>query len=351
MLSANQADFTFFMQIPYKVLVIFALLPLLLGLSGCQNNQKNTLSVDSATYTALDSQRRLEVISPQSRHDLYRYFSEINYTWNTVMQGVPAVIVEKFPDDFYELAAGSERTKIFFLTLLPMILLVNEEIDSERTALLEIFSRHDRNESLNAREIEQIAAAAHYTKVKSDPLTDRRARLLLLNRLNKIPPSLALAQAASESAYGTSRFARLGNNLFGEMVFTASAEGIMPLNRQEGEKHRARVFPTLIDSLRAYIRNLNTHPAYQELRQIRAEILMRGEDVRGMELARGLQLYSTRKAAYVDDIRAIIRANNLPKHTAKASLRREEISSVLPVEYLPPQASRQFYGRDLLSQN
>ena len=342
----------YFMSIFYKALVIFALLPLLFGLAGCQIDQKNSSPVDSAPTIAPDSPIRFAAISPQSRHDLYRYFLEYKYNWNTVKHGVPPLIVEKFPEDFYELAAGSERTRIFFLTLLPMILLVNEEIARERNTLLELFARHDGNKPLNDSELEQIATAANYYKIERDPLTDRRARLLLLNRLDQIPPSLALAQAASESAYGTSRFARLGNNLFGEMVFTASAKGIMPLNRPEGAKHRARVFPTLLDSLRAYMHNLNTHPAYQEVRQIRAEIQMRGEDVRGVDLARGLQSYSTRKAAYVDDIRAIIRANNLPKYTAKASLRREEITPPsLPAGNIPPQASRQYYGRDLLSQN
>lgn len=344
----------------YKAFAIFALLPLLFGLVGCQNDQENFSSIDSATSTALDSASRFEAISPQSRHDLSRYFLEYKYNWNTVKHGVPPLIVEKFPEDFYELAAGSERTRIFFLTLLPIILLVNEEIAAERDTLLELFSRHDRHEPLNKSELELIATAANGYNVDRDPLTDRRARLLLLNRLDKIPPSLALAQAASESAYGTSRFTRLGNNLFGEMVFTASAEGIMPLNRPEGAKYRARVFPTLLDSLRAYMHNLNTHPAYQELRQIRAEIQMRGEDVRGMELARGLQSYSTRKEAYVDDIRAIIRANNLPKHTANATLRREvfnfneelqRTTPALPAEKIPPQASTQFYSRVLLSQN
>jgi Bax protein len=347
------------MQTFNKALVIFALFALLFGLTGCQNKQTNSTSVDRAPLAALDSQRRIEVISPQSRQDLYRYFLESRYSWNTVKHGVPPLIVEKFPEDFYELTAGSERKKIFFLTLLPMILLVNEEISTERQTLLELFSRYDRNAPLDTSQRAQIAAVAHHYKVERDPLTDHRARLLLLNRLDKIPPSLALAQAASESAYGTSRFARLGNNLFGEMVFKASAEGITPLHRLEGGKHRARVFPTLLDSLRSYVLNLNTHPAYQELRQIRAEMQLRGEDVRGMDLAKGLQAYSTRREAYVDDIRAIIRANNLPKF-ANASLRQEDsqedsdsdsTQNLLPAENIPPQASREYHGRDLLSQN
>lgn len=345
------------MQTSNKVLVIFALLSLLMGSTGCQKDQKSSPSVDSATFVAIGSQQRFEAISPQSRFDLHRYFLEYKYSWNTVKHGVPPLIVEKFPEDFYELSAGSERTKIFFLTLLPMVLLVNEEIATERNALLELFSRYDCNEILNPVEVDQVAAAARYYKVDSDPLTNRQARILLLNRLDQIPPSLALAQAASESAYGTSRFSRLGNNLFGEMVFKNSSEGIMPRNRPEGAKNRARIFPTLLDSLRAYVLNLNTHPAYQKLRQIRAEMQMRGEKAQGLELARGLGSYSTRKEAYIDDIRAIIRANNLPKFTANATLRKENPDNLLrfeslPTENIPRQASSQnFHGRDLLSQN
>lgn len=348
------------MQIINKAVAIFAGLILMIGSTGCQKVYKDFQSVDSATDTLLVSPLHFEAISPQSRLDLHRYFLEYQYNWNTVKHGVPPLIVEKFPNDFYELAAGKERTRIFFLTLLPMILLVNEEIAAERNSLTEIFSRHDRHEPLNVFEVEQVTAAANYYKVDSDPLTDRRARLLLLNRLDKIPPSLALAQAASESAYGTSRFVRLGNNLFGEMVFNADSDGIIPLNRAEGKNHRARVFPTLLDSLRAYMQNLNTNPAYQELRQIRAELQIRGENVRGMDLTRGLLSYSTRKEAYVDDIRAIIRANNLPKHTANATLRRDWINSdselrdkpiSLPAEHAPARETRQYLGHDLLSQN
>lgn len=348
------------MQTINKAVAIFALLFLLFGLAGCQNFHNNTSPVEQPAFVSRDSQVRAEAISPQSRHDLYRHFYNYKYSWDTVKNGVPPLIVEKFPEDFYELAAGAERTNIFFLTLLPMILLVNEEIAAERGELLDIFARLDRNETLNDAEVKRIASAASYYKVDLDPLTDRRARLLLLNRLDQIPPSLALAQAASESAYGTSRFARLGNNLFGEMVFNSNVTGIMPLNRPQGAKHRARVFPSLIESLRAYMLNLNTHPAYQELRQIRAEIQMRGENVRGIDLAKGLLSYSTRKEAYIEDILAIIRVNNLPKYTANASLRRDATiqnsntrppSPLLPTNPPPQAAAQDFYGRVLLSQN
>lgn len=349
------------MHIPYKALAIFALLSVLLETTGCQKNQRSITAVDNTTNVALNEQIYIHAISPQSRHDLHRYFLEYQYNWNTVKHGVPPLIVDKFPDDFYKLAAGSERTRTFFLTLLPMVLLVNEEIARERNTLIELFSRYDGNEKLNDEEMGQITTSARNYKIDGDPLTNRQSRNLLLNRLDQIPPSLALAQAASESAYGTSRFSRLGNNLFGEMVFNASSEGIMPLNRPEGAKHRARIFPTLLDSLRAYILNLNTNPAYQELRQIRAEMQLRGEKVRGYELARGLRLYSTRKEAYVDDIQTIIRTNNLPRYTADAALRKENYSERNTPDQRPtpattdrttPKVTEQiFYGRDLLSQN
>lgn len=337
--------FFLFMKTLSNSITILALLPLLLGGAGCQKSHEVSTSSESAPV-ALAPQ--IKSISPLSRQDLNRYFLEYKYSWNTVNHGVPPLIVEKFPDDFYQLAAGKERSKTFFLTLLPMILLVNEEIEFENRIVSEFFNRHDRHEPLSPLEKETVISIAKKYKIKDDPLQNSQARRLLLNRLAPIPPSLALAQAASESAYGTSRFSRLGNNLFGEMVFTSSAEGITPLKREEGAKHRARIFPTLLDSLRAYVLNLNTHPAYKALREIRTEKLTRGEPVKGIDLVEGLTAYSTRKEAYINDIRAIIRANNLPTLTANASLRK--LSLDLPAS--PPQASAEYnYGRALLSQN
>lgn len=308
------------MQRRKRILAIFTCIALLAGATGCQKHEALPPACDPAAREAAGP--RVESIIPRSRHDLHRYFLEYGYDWNTVAHGVPPLVVEKFPEDFYELAAGSERTRIFYLTLLPMVLLVNDEILAERNRLIELFARIEREEALSDAEIEVITAAARSYRVGRDPLIDRQARTLLLNRIDVIPPSLALAQAASESAYGTSRFARLGNNLFGEMVFKEDAAGIV--SRAEGAKYKARIFPSLLDSFRAYMTNLNTHPAYGELRQLRAEMRSQGEEVRGIVLARGLRAYSERSEAYIDDIRTIIQTSNLSRLTANATLRNAE---------------------------
>lgn len=258
--------------------------------------------------------RTVVTLEPASHQELDGYFSRHGYDWQTLNLGVPLIIVEKFPVDFQELEAGNERKRLFFLALLPMVLLVNDEISEQRTTLIELCKRYDQQETLSSLELSHVAELAKCYKVERDPLTDAQARTLLFNRLDILPPSLVLAQAATESAYGTSRFARLGNNLFGEMVYDdPQLQDIIPRhNRKDGmPAYKARSFPTLLDSLRAYMINLNTHPAYQDLRIRRAELRAKGLTIAGRELADGLLAYSERGDAYIHDIKTVIAVNRL----------------------------------------
>lgn len=252
-----------------------------------------------------------KVVNPATKDELRGHFLRLEYDWDNLDDGVPPLVVERFPDDYIQMDAGPERKRLFFLSLLPMVLLVNDDILETREMLTQHFARLDRGEILTAVEQEAILRIAASYKVERDPVHDVQARKLLLNRVDIIPASLVLAQAAGESGYGTSRFAQLGNNLFGEMVFDQSSEGITPLHRPDGEKHRARRFPTLLDSLRSYMNNLNTHPAYQELRLKRSELRAKGETIRGKILARELGAYSVRGEDYIKDIRTLIEVNRL----------------------------------------
>lgn len=262
----------------------------------------------------------VETLSPATHRDLQAYFLQRSYDWDTLEQGVPPLLIDRFPDDLREVAAGDARKRLFFLSLLPMVLLVNDEIREQRTTLQAIFARYDRKEPVATADIEQVVALANLYKVERDPLTNALARMLLINRVDIIPPSLVLAQAATESAYGTSRFARLGNNLFGEMVFVGD-DGIKPLGNPV--PYKARSFPTLVDSLRSYMLNLNTHPAYLELRVHRAAIRARGETPRGRDLANGLLAYSERGPAYIRDIKTVINDSRLSL-LSDATLRKPE---------------------------
>ncbi|MBF0248597.1 MAG: glucosaminidase domain-containing protein, partial [Alphaproteobacteria bacterium] len=133
----------------------------------------------------------------------------------------------------------------------------------------------------------------------------------MLKRHDVVPPSLALAQAATESGWGTSRFALEGNAVFGQWTFTDSHDGIVPQDRQDGQSHRIRAFDSLYDSVYSYVINLNTHQAYREFRDMRADMRRHGMRLDGLRLADTLHRYSERGADYVLDIQNIIQTNDL----------------------------------------
>ncbi len=132
----------------------------------------------------------------------------------------------------------------------------------------------------------------------------------LLVRVDIIPVSLALAQAATESAWGTSRFAREGNNIFGQWCFDEGC-GLVPGQRADDASHEVRAFATVEASVRAYFRNLNTNPTYEYLRELRAQMRMKGKPLDSRALAQGLLRYSERGHVYISEIHDIIRINDL----------------------------------------
>ena len=135
----------------------------------------------------------------------------------------------------------------------------------------------------------------------------------LLKRVDVIPPSLVLAQAANESAWGTSRFAKSGFNYFGQWCFKKGC-GIVPGKRDAGKEHEVAAFSSPRKSVGSYIRNLNSHPAYQSLRSIRIQLRSENKAITGIALAGGLSEYSARGSEYVEELRSIIRYNKLAKY-------------------------------------
>ncbi len=129
-------------------------------------------------------------------------------------------------------------------------------------------------------------------------------------RVDIVPPSLAIAQAAEESGWGTSRFAREGNALFGQYTYKAS-NGILPEERANGRHHLIRAYSSLVEGVRSYMHNLNYHRAYGEFRSARKWLRAHAKPMDGHTLAGELIRYSERGAAYVETIRHIIRANKL----------------------------------------
>lgn len=247
-------------------------------------------------------------VSAETHKQLQQVLADHQYHWESLDLGVPPLRLKSLPGDLNRVPEVQQRKDLFFLSLLPMVLAANNEIRLQKKQLQKLTAAVQ----LTPEEQQQLQLLARAYRVKGDILGNPKVRQELLRRVDVLPPSLVLAQAATESAYGTSRFARLGNNLFGEWTFTPGT-GLVPEGRPEGETYEVRLFPSVYDSLRSYMKNLNTHWAYRSLRELRARVRAEGKPLRGTDLAEGLLLYSTRREAYVSDIRSIIRGNNLTR--------------------------------------
>ena len=195
---------------------------------------------------------------------------------------------------------GKRRKDSFIATTLPLILAANEEILERRKDVLRAIRRGDRKE---------IDKWAKLYRVKSEGRDIEQIEKDLLPRVDTIPVSLAIAQGAIESAWGTSRFALQGNALFGQWAWQKN-QGIAP---KDASNDRAviRSFPNLLGSVRAYMHNLNTHPAYSGFRERRLLIRDRGRLDAGFQLAAHLTSYAATGEVYVKSLRQLIRSNDL----------------------------------------
>lgn len=202
----------------------------------------------------------------------------------------------------------TDRKQVFINALLPYIEEENRRLRVMRNNVEQIFARVDARVALDKSEKQQISRLAGKYRLNGDPLLDKEARSELLRKIDIIPPSMALAQAANESAWGESRFAREANNLFG--IWTYDEEkGLKPLDREEGKTHLVRIFDDFGESVRYYMHTLNSHPAYKELRDIRQQLRESNQVIDGHVLAAGLEQYSARGQKYIDLIQSLIRQN------------------------------------------
>lgn len=206
--------------------------------------------------------------------------------------------------DFGAIPIVAEKKEAFFTFMKPIIEGENNAILALRQRLVQLHEAEVFGPDEHAW-ISELATAYKLSPFSPVATEDRES---LLARVDMIPISLAMAQAANESAWGTSRFAREGNNLFGQWVF-GKGKGMVPKNRTEGASHEVARFDTVNDSVRGYLHNLNTLWAYEPLRNIRKEQRSRGEEPDGESLAAGLMRYSSRGDAYIREIQQLIRMN------------------------------------------
>ena len=278
----------------------------------------------------------LRALDVDSAAELEARFAELDYNWPlTPGEAVPALSVVRFPADLARLSDVKRKKSLFFRALLPLVLAENKGILEARQMVIDIFAKPPR--SWTPHERDWLASIAGLYRVFGD-LGDTRVQQKLLRRVDIVPPALALAQAANESAWGSSRFAQLANNLFGQWTYKES-EGIVPLNRPEGAKYAVRKFESLDASVRAYLLNLNTNAAYRELRLKREQMRRAGVPLDGAEMASGLRHYSARGEEYIAEIQAMIRVNRLAPFMQDLELRPGEPQAV--VEELPAKAASQ----------
>ncbi len=210
-----------------------------------------------------------------------------------------------------ETAKDDKKTR-FSEWLLPFILQENQRLLEQRQSLWRLISYLNAGYRLELDAALWLERLAREYKLKTDPISDPEARIELLKRVDAIPPSLALAQAAIESAWGQSRFTRVANNLFGIWTYDPN-KGVLPKARESGKKHYVRKFANAGESLRYYMHLLNTQPAYRKLRELRYRQRLRGEALSGPVLAEGLVKYSAKGKDYVTLVRNMIRQNGWEK--------------------------------------
>ena len=244
--------------------------------------------------------------SIRDTESMTRRFEQIGYRLEGVRDGedVPRFFLASLPRDLPAVDSVDERKRLFIKALLPHILRVNETILEERSRLQRLAQHHA--DGLAMAPADQAWLDAFALRYGEGP-DDFGA---LLRRHDVVPPSLALAQSIEESGWGTSRFALLGNALFGQRTFDAG-DGMVPKQRAAGEQHEVKSFDHLHESVLTYVLNLNRHTAYKEFRRLREA--MRGKDapLNGTVLAGSMTRYSERGQEYVDTIRTIMRTNDL----------------------------------------
>lgn len=212
--------------------------------------------------------------------------------------------------DFEAVTDTDSRKEAFFAFLHTHIEEENERVRQTRARLLPLAEIVRAGEPLSRLERDELDEIAAEYRLSDARLSERALMEELLRRVDIVPMSLVMAQAANESAWGTSRFAREGNNIFGQWCFNEGC-GLVPERRRSDASHEVRSFGSVQGSVRAYLSNLNTHASYAEMREMRADMRAQGRPLDSMVLARGLTRYSERGMAYVHELQDIIRVNRL----------------------------------------
>ena len=276
-----------------------------------KNNFKKAFQKDSNLDTKTNNQYLFEDILAfddlpndsvrLSAATIAELFESTKYDLNEVRKTklVKPVSLTLLPNEIKKIENVKKRKNLFIQIILPLIIKENQNIRLDRKKLFSIL-----NKSKNSRAQKNWLESKfkQYGVVNKDLLT-------LKIRMDEIPVSMAIAQAAKETGWGTSRFALEGNALFGQ--WTWSGEGLKPIDAGNNTTHKVMKFKVLQASVKAYQRNLNTHSSYKNFRSARAELRDAGKELDSMLLSEYLDKYAETGKEYVKILQKIIRQNNL----------------------------------------
>ena len=240
-------------------------------------NYENTVSLNSETTINL--------------------FEDLGYDLKGIRAGgkVKPIYLTKLPKDIKTLGNTKQKRELFIRIILPLILDENLKITEDRKKLFKILSKNFNTVG------ERVWLKRRFNEYKIDDGDLAKLKM----RMDIVPVSIAIAQAANESGWGTSRFALEGNALFGQ--WTWSKKGISPKNKDPNQSHKVLQFQVLKASVKAYKNNLNTHNAYKNFREVRAKLRQENKEIIGTELTKYLKKYASIGEKYVKILDDIIR--------------------------------------------
>ena len=242
---------------------------------------ENTISLDASVVASL--------------------FEDLDYDLSKVRKSkkVKPFYISLLPKDISLIEDTKERKELFIKIVLPLILSENDKIKKDRKKLFKILAK----KSNSKQERNWLKRKFKEYKIKNSDISELKIRMDI------VPVSLAIAQAAIESGWGTSRFALEGNALYGQ--WTWSDNGLKPLENDDDQNHKVMRFKILTASIKAYKKNLNTHSGYIEFREARANLRNRNEKVTGLKLTQYLDKYSAQGKKYTEILKTTIKKNSL----------------------------------------
>jgi len=260
-----------------------------------ENNERDLL------YDILEENNSEINLVRYTTSEIDSLFKEVNYNLKDVRDTklVKPVDIGLLPNEIKKIGNTQKRKDMFIKIVLPLIVKENNKIRIDRKRLFSILNKNSNSD------IEKKWLEKKYKQygVKQNDLSTLKIRM------DEIPVSLAIAQAAKETGWGTSRFALKGNALFGQ--WTWSGEGLKPENAEEGKEHKVMKFHSLQLSVRAYLRNLNTHASYRNLRKARTDLRNKNKYLDSIILSVYLDKYAETGNQYVEVLQKIIEQNNL----------------------------------------